>query len=193
MLREVNVNAKKLFITVMPEQEQKKSITLRQNWRHYFVWYMLAFIILPAAGAGIVLFYNLRKKLKAHKYIITDDDITAEDGKYEHHVDLVDIDHIELKQNWAHHLLGVGTLLVFTSGSDDIQIAGILHPDKYRRILRHAILDQKYRAKAQPAKPQQNGEPYKPGSMEKIDYLTGLWQQGLLSDEDYQKERKYLE
>jgi hypothetical protein len=29
--------------------------------------------------------------------------------------------------------------------------------------------------------------------MDKINYLTGLWQQGLISEEDYKKECKHFE
>jgi len=38
-------------------------------------------------------------------------------------------------------------------------------------------------------------EPIKNPSIQtgKMDYLTGLWQQGLLSDEDYHNERKHFE
>ncbi len=36
-------------------------------------------------------------------------------------------------------------------------------------------------------------EPPSPGTLDKLDYLTGLWQQGLLSDEDFKKEKKHFE
>ena len=29
-----------------------------------------------------------------------------------------------------------------------------------------------------------------PGTIDRVDYLMGLWQQGLISNEDYQEERK---
>jgi hypothetical protein len=29
----------------------------------------------------------------------------------------------------------------------------------------------------------------KPGEMERVNYLTGLWQQGLISDEEFEKQR----
>jgi hypothetical protein len=29
--------------------------------------------------------------------------------------------------------------------------------------------------------------------MERMDYLTGLWQQGLVSDDDFEKEKKHFE
>lgn len=171
-------------------KKQEKHIILHPSWRYYIWAYVLALLVLPFAGAGIVIFYNLYKRRKAHQYIITDNDITAMDGKYVHHVDLVDIDHIELQQNWYQHLLGVGTLVLATSASD-MQLKGPRHPDKYKQIIEQAISVQKQQGNVQHADPQPNRS-YKPGGMSKIDYLTGLWQQGLLSDEDYQNERQHL-
>ena len=38
-----------------------------------------------------------------------------------------------------------------------------------------------------------DAEAFSPGSLDKLDTLTGLWQQGLISEEDYERERRHFQ
>ncbi len=175
----------------MSEKDQDKRVILHPNWRHFFFRYLLAIVTIPVVGVGIAMLYRLQKKLKQIQYIITDDNITVSDHKYVHNVDLVDIKNIELKQSRFHHLLGIGTLQLSTSASN-MKIEGITEPEKYKQILEKAILLETSREKGSPVDPHP-GPSYQPGNMGKINYLTGLWQQGLLSDDEYHNERGQLD
>jgi membrane protein YdbS with pleckstrin-like domain len=175
----------------MSKEEQDKRVILHPNWRHFFFRYLLAIVTIPLVGAGIAMLYRLQKKLSQIQYIITDDHITVNDHKYSHNVDLVDIKNIELQQSRFHHLLGIGTLKLVTSASD-MKIEGIANPEKYKQILEKAIFLETNREQTQSVSPPA-GPSYQPGNMGKINYLTGLWQQGLLSDDDFQEERGQLD
>jgi hypothetical protein len=51
---------------------------------------------------------------------------------------------------------------------------------------------ERYRVEQQ-AKNKREQPQTSPGSLDKLDYLTGLWQQGLLSNEDFKREKKHFE
>jgi hypothetical protein len=167
------------------------SFTLHPSWKYFFFSYLLSFLAIPLAGAGLVALHYLRRGRESICYIITNTRITTIDQKYEHNVDLVDIKHIEVQQSWLQQKLGIGTLLLDTSASN-MEVAGIEHPEKLK-----AMLEQGIQAATKQRNQQQKTQPRQPetesGNSEKINYLTGLWQQGLLSDEDYKEERKHFE
>jgi hypothetical protein len=172
-------------------QNKPESVTLQPSWKYFFFSYIFSIIAIPIAGLGLIALHFVHRKHQAYRYIITNFRITAIDQKYEHNVDLVDINRIELHQSWFHRMLGIGTLLLYTSASK-MEILGIHQPEKYKRILERAIQSQIVQQKERPEPPVQDTN-YRPGTRAKINYLTGLWQQGLLSNSDYERERKYLE
>ena len=51
--------------------------------------------------------------------------------------------------------------------------------------LREAMMQEKKTERPEPE--------HEPGSMDRMDYLTGLWQQGLISDRDFDKEKRHFE
>jgi hypothetical protein len=188
MLFEVIMNTTYSFPT---DHNNRESITLQPSWKYFFFSYLLSIVTIPVAGLGLIALYFVRRSHQAYRYIISNFRITAIDKKYEHNVDLVDIDSIELHQSWLHRMLNIGTLLLYTSASN-MKIRGILHPEKYKNILERAIQAQITRQKEQPKPTLQDSNDH-PGTSGQINYLTGLWQQGLISNSDYEKERKHIE
>lgn len=172
----------------MPPQSHK--FTLHQSWKYFFWSYFLAFFTIPLFGAGLILLYLLRKKRKSVVYTITDTQIIWADKKIEQHVDLPDISQVQLQQSSMHARLQVGTLILHSSTAG-MKLRGIEQPGQIKKLLEQAI-----QAKKQQRKQQKSTSPspqYDPGSMPKLDYLTGLWQQGLITDDDFETERKRLE
>ena len=175
----------------MPDKADEKSYTLTPSWKHFFKGYLFSILTIPLAGIGLIALYFVRKKHKSRKYVITDTRISAIDAKYHRNIDLVNIENVEVRQSWLQKKFGIGNLLLKTSASE-LTIAGIENPGQLKEILEKAIYAevqrQKEREKTKPREPE-----YSPGSMDRMEYLTGLWQQGLISDEDYEKERKHFE
>jgi hypothetical protein len=175
----------------MSSGSSEKSFELRPSWKQFFGAYILSILAIPLFGIGLITLYFIRKKHKKIIYKITDLYIARIDDRYEHKVDLVDITNIETRQSWLQKKLHIADLVLQTSASNMV-LGGLQEPGRLKSILEQAIEAEKVRREQQ-QKTNAREPDYKPGSMDKINYLTGLWQQGLISDEDYKKERKYFE
>lgn len=171
--------------------KETKTFTIEPSWKHLFIAYVLSIMAIPLAGIGLITLYFTRKKHNSIRYKITDNRITAVDPKYEHNVDLVDIKSISITRDWLQTKLGIATLVIHTSAAK-MKLVGIENSSQLKNILDQAVETEKKRQQ-QRQKTQHKQPEYDPGTMDKVEYLTGLWQQGLISEEDYQYERKQLE
>lgn len=175
----------------MTQKSTDRTYTLEPSWKQFFWGYVLSMLAIPLFGLGLIALYFVRKKHRQITYEISNTQIKRVDEKYEHTVDLVDITRVEMTKSWMQRKLDIGTLALFTSASK-MKLEGLEEPQKLKDLLEQAIQSeikrQEEQQKTEPRKPE-----YQPGSMPRMDYLTGLWQQGLISDEDYKKERKHFE
>ncbi|MFD2533345.1 hypothetical protein [Gracilimonas halophila] len=166
--------------------DNERSITLTPSWKAFFWSYVFGVVLIPAL-IGIILLWRTSKKHRAKSYKITDRKITVVDGNYSQNIDLADI-----RQAVAGELrFGVGNVTIKTQGRE-IELIGIENPEMIATSIEKAVEAELRRLQAQEqTKPRETK--YDPGSMDRLDYLTGLWQQGLVSDEDFEKERKKFE
>lgn len=175
----------------MAHQSDSKSIELTISWKNHLPGYVLSILLIPLFGIGLLGLYWVRKRQQRLSYRVTDTRISARDAKYQRNVDLVSIERVEVRQSWLQEKLEVGDLELHTSASS-MTLFGMENPYHLKGMLEKAVAAQK--KQQQTGKERERREPeYDPGSMDKIDYLTGLWQQGLMSDEDYKKERRHFE
>lgn len=174
----------------MSAAPKHRSITLRPSWKQFAVGYVLSVLTIPLL-VGLVGLYFVWRKHKRIRYQVTDRHITAIDSKYHRNIDLISIRSVEVTANWLQRKLGVGTLVIHTAEAST-ELKGMEHPDRLREMIEKAVEAQRQVLQEQSRDPQPEPK-YKPGSMDRMDYLTGLWQQGLLSDEDYEAERKHFE
>lgn len=168
-----------------------KQITLRPSWKQFFWGYLLAAVTTPLLGLGLIIFYLLNRKQKETWYLFTDTGISAVDSKYRQNIDLLNIEEITLRQTRLQEVLEIGTLRITTPGSE-MEIVGVDRPSELKEMIESSVafLKEQKRQRAVRERPEPK---YKPGSIDKMDYLTGLWQQGLLSDDDYKEEKKNFE
>lgn len=166
--------------------DNQKSITLTPSWKAFFWRYVFGVIFVPLLF-GIYLLWETRKKHKGISYKITDRRITVVNGHISQNIDLADI-----RQAKAGEMqFGVGSVIIKTQGRE-IELLGLKNPEVISNSIEKAVeaelkrLEAKKQAK--PRSPQ-----YDPGTMDRLDYLTGLWQQGLMSDEDFHAEKKNLQ
>lgn len=166
--------------------DTERSITLTPSWKAFFWSYVFGVILLPIL-IGIILLWKTSKKHRGKSYKITDRKITVVDGNYSQNIDLADI-----RQAVARDIrFGVGSVTIKTQGRE-IELIGLENPEMIANSIEKAVEAELRRLQAQEqTKPQETK--YDPGSMDRLDYLTGLWQQGLVSNEDYEKERKKFE
>ena len=175
----------------MSDTSQSKTITLSPSWKNYIAGYILSILLIPVFGIGLVVLYWVRKRHKSNSYLVSDSQISLRDKKYQQNIDLVSIEKVEIKQSWLQQKMGVGDLILSTSATS-VTLLGMENPANLQRLLDKAIRAEKehlqQKKKTEPQKPD-----FEPGTMDRMDYLTGLWQQGLVSDEDYENERKHFE
>lgn len=166
--------------------DNQKSITLTPSWKAFFWSYVFGVILVPVLF-GIYLLWKTRKKHKGISYKITDRRITVVDGHISQNIDLADI-----RQAKAGEMrFGVGPVILKTQGRE-VELLGLKNPGVISTSIEKAVeaelkrLEAKKQTKPRPTQ-------YDPGTMDRLDYLTGLWQQGLMSDEDFQAEKKNLQ
>ncbi|MCH2449046.1 MAG: photosystem II reaction center X protein [Gracilimonas sp.] len=166
--------------------DTERSITLTPSWKAFFWSYFFGVALIPAL-IGIILLWKTSKRRREKSYKITDRKITVVDGNYSRNIDLADI-----RQAEAGDLrFGVGSVTIKTQGRE-IELIGLENPERIATSIEKAVQAELRRLEAQKqAKPRKTK--YDPGSMDRLDYLTGLWQQGLVSNEDFEKERKKFE
>ncbi len=169
----------------------EKSITLTPSHKSLFWWYLLGIFLIPLFGVGIYLIYRFYSAHNAISYRITDHSITAKDSKFEQKMDLVNIQNVDISQKWIDKKFGLG-LVTIRSDSNSIDLLGMENPENLANTIMSAAKAERKRL-AELNKKSEPATPSKPGRDDRIDYLTGLWQQGLISEEDYEKERKHFE
>ena len=176
----------------MADQSTSKSIMLGISWKNHLLGYLLSVILIPVFGIGLIGLFWVWKRQHRLSYRVTDTQITSIDDKYQRNIDLVNIQQVSISQGWFQKKVGVGNISLKTS-STEMVLFGMEDPFQLKGLLDKAIATEKERQRQEEKKPEVKEPEYDPGSMEKMDYLTGLWQQGLISDEDYEEERKHFE
>lgn len=175
----------------MAKYSASKSISLTTSWKNHLPGYALSILLIPVFGIGLLGLYWVRKRQTRTSYRVTDTRISSRDDQYQRNIDLINIEQVEVHQNWLQEKLQIGDLELQTSASS-MTLWGMEDPYQLKGLLEKAVAEQKKQEQSK-KKPEVREPEYDPGSMEKIDYLTGLWQQGLISDEDFKKERKHFE
>ncbi|SMO85340.1 PH domain-containing protein [Fodinibius sediminis] len=176
----------------MTPQSTSQSTSLHISWKNHLVGYLLSVLLIPLFGLGLLGLYWVYKRQKRISYRVTNTQISSIGREYHRNVDLANIEKVEVRQNWLQKKLTVADLVLRTPTSR-MTLFGMENPYSLKGLLEKAVAAEKKRREQPEKKTRVREQEYDPGSMEKIDYLTGLWQQGLLSDEDYKKERKHFE
>jgi membrane protein YdbS with pleckstrin-like domain len=171
----------------MPE----KQIVLQPDQKHFFWWFLAGIILIPFFGIGIYIIYKKKRELSAIQYQITDQTITAADSSYTQKIDIVNIIDVSVQQRWIDKKFSLGNILIQTD-SRSVTLSGMKNPRKVADLIMQAAEAERLRLENL-NQTKQKTKTDKPVSTDKLDYLTGLWQQGLLSNEDFEKERKHFE
>jgi hypothetical protein len=164
----------------------KKSITLTPSWKAFFWRYFFGVILTPLL-IGIYLLVKTWKNQKSISYIISDRTITIEDGHISQNIDLVDIRQAEAGEK----KFGVGSVFLKTGGRK-IELKGLENPDRISAAIEKAIEAEIKRIESE-KQTQPRETKYSPGTMDQLEYLTGLWQQGLIDDSEFEAQKQKLD
>lgn len=169
----------------------EKTKILRPHWKYFFLSYLYSILLIPVFGIGLVALWFVWNKHKQYEYRISDHGLTIIDKEYERKVDLAEIQGLRLERDWLRKKLGVGSIVLKLEDTE-AYLLGIENPEPVYDALETAIAalqrQQEQQGKQKPNKPE-----HKPGSMDRMNELTGMWQQGLISDEDFENERRHFE
>jgi hypothetical protein len=168
-----------------------KSFIIYPEKTYHFWWFIAGILLIPLLGAGIYIIYRKYRELSSITYKVTDHQISEINQNIAATIDLADIHDISVEKRWIDKNFDIGTLNIKT-GTHSLQMLGIKNPEKLSSLIMAAAEAERRRLaeinklnKAKPIVPPEN--------LDKLDYLTGLWQQGLISDDDFKKERKHFE
>lgn len=167
--------------------DSSKSITLTPDRSHFFWYYLFGVLLLPI-GLGVILLWVAIRRQKSLKYIIKDRSISFHEGNYSQSLELFTIQHTSVQQSNFQKRLNIGDI-VLKANASSITFEGLKNPKALLEKIDLAIETEQRRIAAEQAiKPRVVKSD--PGAIDRVDYLIGLWQQGLISDEDYHEERK---
>jgi hypothetical protein len=175
----------------MADQSQNRTIDLKPSWKNHILGYGISVLLIPLFGIGLIGLYWVYKRQKKYSYIFSDTQISSRDDKYQRNIDLVNIEMIDLEQSWMQKKMGIGDLVLHTSATS-MTLRGMENPSTFKNVLEKAISAEKQRLQEKQKTEARNAD-HKTGTMGRMDYLTVLWQQGLVSDDDFKKERKHFE
>ncbi len=165
----------------------EKSIVLHPSWKNYFLLIILGIILAPLL-VGIVLLWLAYYKRTNTQFLISDHSIVEKQKSESKKVELVDINETRIVQSSWEKFLKIGNIHLQANVSE-IVLEGISEPQSLLDKIDTAIAYQKELLNQK--KSLERKEPqFDPGSLDKLDQLTGMWQQGLISDEDFEEERK---
>lgn len=171
--------------------ENERKIVLKPDWRSYFWQYLAGVLLLPLFGIGIIVLWLTHRKRTSITFEIYDRFIRKSGDGDPFELSLIHIEDISVEQTWAEKRFGVGTVRLAANVSV-LKLTGMEEPENLADMIRQAVQTEKKRL--YDLKKKKVREPgHSPGTLDKMDYLTGLWQQGLISNEDYEKEKKHFE
>lgn len=168
-----------------------KKIILTPSHKSFFWWYLLGIVLVPVFGLGIYIIYRYYRIQQSIKYIITDQSITARDSSVEEKIDLANVENVHVDRRWIDKKLGLGDLEI-EAGSRAVRIIGMNSPSRLAEMILSAAAAERKRI-SDLQKKRAGDEISPPERDDRVDYLTGLWQQGLISEEDFLREKKHFE
>lgn len=169
-----------------------KFIELRPDWKRWFWGYFFGILLIPLVGIGLIVLWKVHKKKNSYRYEVTDQQIKATGDNLSQTVDLANIKTLDVEQNWFDKKFNVGDITLITE-SRKIKLLGQSNPQSLADNISTAIVAERKRIEKLNKVKKKPVDLPPPGTLDKLDYLTGLWQQGLISNEDFKKEKENFE
>ncbi|MEX0779162.1 MAG: PH domain-containing protein [Balneolales bacterium] len=169
---------------------QQKNITLHPDWKDQFVRYLIGAALVPVFGIGLLIISSARNRLKETSYVISDNEITLNEQDESTSINLANIKKVRANQSSLGKRFNIGRIQL-EGNEQNYELRGIENPKRIEKILLIAVETEKDRVR-QKAKVKGDFPELNAGSVDKVNTLVGLWQQGLINDEEYDRERKRI-
>lgn len=168
--------------------DQRRSYAIKPDWKYNLIPYIVSLLLLPVFGIGIFVFVYYYRRISKLEFIITDDDITVTNRDKSQSVSLDAIHSLSITQTWSEKKSGLGTLHIHIDETE-LQLTGIKQPEDIKDAIELALAAIEQRKKNK-KEPEDIYPDIQTGGLEHMNTLVGLWQQGLISDEDFEVEKK---
>lgn len=170
---------------------EKQTYDLRPDWRIFLLPYIAGVLLAPLLGLGIWIIFHYRKRWLGMQYFISNSGVTLRDGEMETSVALQDIGTCEVIHKGVPGWFGLGSIRIHhTSGMLEMQ--GISDAGPVASLIEQAAEAERDRLKIR-QEAEQTRPVHPSGTLDPMNELVGLWQQGLISEEDYHREMKKYE
>jgi len=168
-----------------------KSIRLETSYKDVKVILILGLLLAPV-GIGLIILYLTYSSIKKNYWEIHPTSITVFTPKEEQVINLSSIISVELKQTKSQKKHSLGDLTILTNSRiwDEFTISGIFNASLYAESIQLAI--DTIKAKTKPAftvRPEEHTD-IAIGGLDRMNDLVGLWQAGMISDEDFYAEQE---
>jgi hypothetical protein len=168
--------------------DDKNTYSLQPEFQHYIIPFAIAMVLIPVFFIGMFIIYYYRTLMRETWYHISNDRITRTFRKKITQILLSEISELNVSYNWLHKKFGLGNVHI-RGGGKDIVLEGVSNPVQLMETIQLAA-DQLNRYKRIELNPRSDFDDLKTGAAEQMNYLVGLWQQGLITNEEYELERK---
>jgi len=168
-------------------RSEEKIYTLKPEWKYNLLPYIFSIILLPVFGLGIIVYWYYKKRIDRKEYQISNDKVTEIDNGDIQSIAIMEIEALSVTRTWSEQKGSLGTLHISGAGKY-IALLGIDRVEDIQDALEMAIANEKLR-QSQEDNSKSDYPDVKVGGLEQMNNLVGLWQQGLISNEDFEKEK----
>ena len=164
---------------------------LRPDWRIHLPAYVIGVLLVPLLGLGLWIIYRYRQKWLGMRYLVTNNEVIHQADGAGTPIPLHEIISCDVRFTGLSSRFGLGTIHIrHVNGTRDL--IGISDPEPVAVLIERAAESERERLKMR--EEIERTRPQHPsGTLERKNELVGLWQQGLISEEDYQQELRKFE
>lgn len=175
----------------MTTDNNNNTYSLQPEFQHYLIPFAIAMLLIPVLFIGMFIIYYYRTLMRETWYHISNDRITRTFRNKSTQILLTGISELHVSYNWLHEKFGLGNVHIKGDGKE-VVLEGVSNPVQLMETIQLAADQLKQYSKAE-LNPKSDFEDLKTGAAEQMNYLVGLWQQGLITNEEYKIEReKYI-
>lgn len=162
------------------------STILTTDWRYHRKALILSTLLIPFWGIGLLLLLFFLLKIKLQRYQLSDEGIHFRNT----FLPFRTIKSVKVTDYRVLRSGNIGNVIVI-SDQETLTLRGITSPSAIQVMIENRIQELKH---SELMKKQLNSTPNAQiaGNLERLNELVGLWQQGLLTDEQFQEEKKKM-
>jgi hypothetical protein len=167
-----------------------QSYELRPDWRIFLPQYVAGVLLAPLL-VGIWIIIRYRRKWLAMRLVVTNSRVEHQTEARKAHVMLHEITSCDVHFAGLPARFGLGTIRLRHEGKT-LELPGIIDPEPVAALIERAAETERDRMRLR-ASIEKTRPAHPSGTLERKNELVGLWQQGLISEEDYQRELRKFE